>query len=97
MNGRFNGKIAIVTGAASGIGRAVAERFLDEGASAFAVDRNLDTLAKLPPGSAGSRISAASREEGRQACHFRVRFFGHAHKFTRLNDLRTLSVLLPNF
>ena len=47
MNERFNGKIAIVTGAASGIGRAVAERFFKEGASVFAVDRNSETLAKL--------------------------------------------------
>ena len=49
MNERFNGKVAIVTGAASGIGRAVAERFLKEGASVFAVDRNSEMLAKLPP------------------------------------------------
>ena len=48
MNGRFNGKVAIVTGAASGIGRAVADRFFEEGASVFAVDRNPETLAKLP-------------------------------------------------
>jgi short chain dehydrogenase len=38
MNERFNGKVAIVMGAASGIGRAVAERFFKEGASVFAVD-----------------------------------------------------------
>ncbi|HEY6735428.1 MAG TPA: SDR family oxidoreductase, partial [Roseiarcus sp.] len=49
MNERFNGKVAIVTGAASGIGRAVAERFFKEGASVFAVDRNSEMLAKLPP------------------------------------------------
>ena len=48
MNERFNGKIAIVTGAASGIGRAIAGRFFEEGASVFAVDRNPETLAKLP-------------------------------------------------
>ena len=49
MNERFNGKVAIVTVAASGIGRAVAERFFKEGASIFAVDRYSETLAKLPP------------------------------------------------
>src|ERR1700722_4095937 len=49
MNERFNGKIAIVTGAASGIGRAVAERFFKEGASVFAVDRNPETLGTLQP------------------------------------------------
>lgn len=48
MNERFNGTVAIVTGAASGIGRAVVERFFQEAASVFAVDLNPETLAKLP-------------------------------------------------
>lgn len=35
---RFTGKVAVVTGAASGIGRATAIRLLDEGATVVAVD-----------------------------------------------------------
>jgi len=45
---RFAGRSAVVTGAASGIGRATAERLRDEGAAVLAVDRNgelLETLA----------------------------------------------------
>ncbi|MCS3469115.1 dihydroxycyclohexadiene carboxylate dehydrogenase [Pseudomonas sp. JUb42] len=40
MNSRFNHKVALVTGAAQGIGRRVAERLLEEGALLVAVDRS---------------------------------------------------------
>ncbi|WP_339437125.1 MULTISPECIES: 1,6-dihydroxycyclohexa-2,4-diene-1-carboxylate dehydrogenase [unclassified Pseudomonas] len=39
MTQRFNNKVALVTGAAQGIGRRVAERLLEEGAWLVAVDR----------------------------------------------------------
>ncbi len=38
--GRFAGKVAVVTGAAQGIGRAVAERLAAEGGAVVAVDRS---------------------------------------------------------
>lgn len=42
---RFTDKVAIVTGAASGIGRATAQRLYDEGAALALVDRNEEALA----------------------------------------------------
>lgn len=45
---RFAGRPAIVTGAGSGIGRAIALRLHSEGARVLAVDLNPDTLASLP-------------------------------------------------
>ena len=39
---RFEGKIAIVTGAASGVGRATTHRLASEGATVFGVDMNED-------------------------------------------------------
>jgi NAD(P)-dependent dehydrogenase (short-subunit alcohol dehydrogenase family) len=47
---RFQDKAAIVTGAASGIGRATAQRLFSEGARVALVDRNAEELAKLAAG-----------------------------------------------
>jgi NAD(P)-dependent dehydrogenase (short-subunit alcohol dehydrogenase family) len=49
----LNGKFAVVTGGAQGIGRAIVERFLDSGAAVAIWDRDLDfakkTAAELRP------------------------------------------------
>ena len=49
--GRLSGKIAIVTGAASGIGAASARLFADEGAQVLAVDRPESEIATVHAGS----------------------------------------------
>ena len=48
---RFEGKIALVTGAGTGIGRAVARRLADEGAEVLIVGRTEETLAEAASGS----------------------------------------------
>ncbi|XP_071505552.1 dehydrogenase/reductase SDR family member 6-like [Diadema antillarum] len=45
--GRLDGKVAVVTAAAQGIGRATAEAFAREGASVYATDINLEKLTEL--------------------------------------------------
>lgn len=46
MSGRLTGKIAVVTGGASGIGLATALRFAAEGAEVHGLDRDADRLAE---------------------------------------------------
>ena len=55
---RFDGKVVIVTGAASGIGAATARRFASEGASVVAVDRDQAGLAEAVESMSSDRVLA---------------------------------------
>ncbi|KEF37265.1 dehydrogenase of unknown specificity, short-chain alcohol dehydrogenase like [Schinkia azotoformans MEV2011] len=45
--GRLDGKVAVITGSTTGLGRAVAERFVEEGAKVCVVGRSLDRLEEI--------------------------------------------------
>ncbi|KNY15681.1 short-chain dehydrogenase [Shinella sp. SUS2] len=62
MAGRLDGKRIVVTGAAQGIGLAIAECFLTEGASLFLIDRDGDLLA-----AEAGRLRAAGGKVGHAA------------------------------
>lgn len=57
MSGRFEGKVAVITGAAGGIGRAAAVRLATEGAAIAAVD--------LPESDLAGTVEAVEAEGGR--------------------------------
>jgi NAD(P)-dependent dehydrogenase (short-subunit alcohol dehydrogenase family) len=59
----FSGKVVLVTGAASGLGRAASLRFAAEGAQVFMVDINAEALAETQ-----RRIAAAGGDSCQLAC-----------------------------
>jgi NAD(P)-dependent dehydrogenase (short-subunit alcohol dehydrogenase family) len=65
---RFDGKTAIVTGAASGIGRAVAQRLANEGARLILADWNAEGLAAAAPTMGTGAVTRQVDVSDAQAC-----------------------------
>ena len=63
---RFAGRVAVVTGAASGIGLAIVRRLLNEGASVVGGDTNADLLARVA-GETDDRFEAKLSDVTREA------------------------------
>lgn len=74
-SGRLADRVCVITGAASGIGRATAERFVREGARVVATDVDADRLAGLP--GVTPVVGDVSREEdARRMIDTAVEHFG---------------------
>ncbi|MBL7493496.1 SDR family oxidoreductase [Frankia sp. AgB1.9] len=92
---RFEGRAALVTGAASGIGRAVALRLAAEGASVLACDvdaAGLETLDKERPEGAGPIVGRVTDVRDRSACFAAVE--DAVAEFGRLDVLGNVAGIL---
>ena len=92
MSGRLDGKKVLVTAAAQGIGRAIAERFAAEGANVVATDINMEVLGTLKGANLTTRrldvldlaaVAAAEKEIG--AIDVLVNCAGFVHHGTILD------------
>jgi NAD(P)-dependent dehydrogenase (short-subunit alcohol dehydrogenase family) len=62
------GKAALVTGGGSGIGRAVVDRYIEEGARVCVMDVSADRLAELGDGGIAAHDEVAASGAGAAAC-----------------------------
>ena len=53
---RLKGEVVLITGGASGLGRAVVDRFVEEGAKVTVLDRSADRLAALEAAHGGQVV-----------------------------------------
>lgn len=86
MSRSLEGKVAVVTGGASGIGRAVVHRFLEEGAKVCILDRNGDRLRQVSIAIPRDNVVAVQGdvtmlEDNRRAIQAAVNTFGRLDVF----------------
>jgi len=83
MGQELSGKVAVVTGGASGIGRATVELFVEEGAKVVIADvetaRGEEVAAKLGGAAAFKRTDVADADQVQELVDFAVARFGGLH------------------
>ena len=86
---QLDGKVALITGAASGIGHAIAKRYVEAGGRVVIADLNVDGAEKPP--------RARRREVGNRRRHGRVEGrSGQCRRRARGQGLRPVDILVSN-
>ena len=85
---RLDGKIAVVTGASSGIGRAITEHFVAEGAKVVAFARNADRLQALEAANPGQVIAVCGDVTRQEDLERLVK--------TTIDRVGAIDILVPN-
>src|SRR5262249_19729228 len=85
---QFNGKTAIVTGAASGMGRAIAQRLASEGAAVFGIDIDAAGLAAT-----GDEITAKGGTYASRRCDVSARANCHAAVAAAIERFERLDIV----
>src|SRR5690625_398596 len=73
--GRLDGKVAIITGGASGIGAQIVKRFLEEGATVIAADISTENIQKTD-NLVGKKLDVSSEEQWKQLTNEVIEQFG---------------------
>jgi pyridoxal 4-dehydrogenase len=75
--GKLENRVAIVTGAAQGIGKAIADKLAEEGAAVVVADLNGPGAERAaPPGGAGLQVDVSSEEQVKRMVEETVARFG---------------------
>jgi NAD(P)-dependent dehydrogenase (short-subunit alcohol dehydrogenase family) len=88
--GKLDGRVAVVTGAAQGIGRAIADKLADEGATVVVADLNGEGAERAAPaGGAGMAVDVSREEDVRRMVDDTLGRFG------RLDVLVNNAAIVP--
>ena len=87
MSGWLKDYVALITGGGSGIGRAVAERFIAEGASVVIIGRNFEQLAEVLEGCADPSRMHAFQADVRDSEQLHAAVTETVQRFGKLDTL----------